>query len=501
MRQSSASFVLFFLTSLPFAAVACGDSNDSAGANNGPGNVSTIAGAEAPDESNGVFVSGNAKSIGQGTRTAPFNSIAAGISAGKASKKSVYACATTYAEQVTLVDGVSVYGNYDCTSWTAIDQHAKLTATASPAVQANTIVSLTTFYGFDVVAPAGTLEQPSSIGLLAIRASSLSIGNSIIQASRGADGVDGVEGVALTLKDGDGKPARAEGDCTGGGSIPVCISNTGIVQPGGVGECIGREGFVPEKGGAGGNSGFFNGACTIGSGGIPNCQWYQICAGAMCAVTPGESFGRGGALPTPGESGKSGTSCTALTLSENGYARCDGTAGTDGALGKGGAGGDGVMPAVPPTAQHEKYFGTAGASGGSGGCPGLAGTAGTGGGASIAAILIDSEATFDHTNLISGAGGKGGKGTFGSAFTKGGKGGAGTGKAEAQDGSAGGASGVSGSGGGGPSLGIATRGLSPRLIESTVTAGQGGRGVDEMQADGKTIPASSSGRSEESYRF
>ena len=499
MRFSSARLIPLSLLSVSFA-VACGGSDTQSATNGGAGNVSTIAGAEAPDESNGIFVSADAKSVGQGTRSAPFNSLAACISAGKEAKKPVYACATTYTEQVELVAGVSMYGNYDCTTWTAIDQRATIATSASPAVKANAITSPTTFYGFEVAAPAGTREQPTAIALLAVDSDALSIANSILKAGRGANGVDGVEGTALTLKEGDGKPARPEGECQGSGGVSACLYQTGVVQPGGSGECIGADGFASEKGGAGGNSGFFKASCMLVNL-KEQCIWAEVNPGMMCEVTPGESFGRGGALPSPGANGSPGTSCTTPQLSEEGYQPCDGTAGSNGSPGHGGAGGDGVYPSVDPQAQYTKYFGTGGASGGSGGCPGLAGTAGTGGGASIAALLIASAATFDHVDLISNDGGNGGKGTFGSPATKGGKGGAGKGKAEAQDGSAGGEAGISGSGAGGPSFGVASHGTAPKMIESKVTAGQGGHGVDELQANGKIIPASSSGKSEASYSF
>src|SRR5215831_1446486 len=74
------------------------------------------------DEAHGVFVSptGNDTS-GEGTRLAPFKTIAKGIAQGTSKGKNVYVCAAaTYDERLALdsnAGGTKLYGGFDCGTW------------------------------------------------------------------------------------------------------------------------------------------------------------------------------------------------------------------------------------------------------------------------------------------------------------------------------------------------------------------------------------------------
>ncbi|HEX7666654.1 MAG TPA: hypothetical protein VF407_19135, partial [Polyangiaceae bacterium] len=126
-------------------------------------------------EALGIFVAPPAADAGadagegvaDGTRARPFHKIQDAITAAQAQKKRVYACAATYAEQVTLADGVSMFGDLDCANWTPVSAHAKLAPTASPVMTATTITTATRVEAFDLSAPDGTADAPSSIALVA----------------------------------------------------------------------------------------------------------------------------------------------------------------------------------------------------------------------------------------------------------------------------------------------------------------------------------------------
>ena len=475
-----------------FAAIACGGGESDAPAAGGP----TVEGVVAPDETIGVFVSPNAGRDGTGTRAAPYRSIADAINSahGQGKGKTVYACAGTFAEAIVLTEGISLFGNYDCDSWTAVDRRAQIVAPTSPAVRANRITTATTFSGFDVLAPEGSAGAPSSIALIAVGSDGLRVVNASLTSKNAANGIDGTESFALTRQDGNGAPSIPEGPCP---KEVLCFATHGQIVLGGTATCHGPQGhlpdFDPQKGGAGGSSGIYKALCLVV--GEPNkCSWTPRDS-ASDAATKGEQV-----EPQKDLDGKGGVSAAAGTFSADGYTPGDGTPGENGKPGYGGSGGDGAAPIATVSSPTEQRMGTAGGSGGAGGCPGLAGTHGTGGGASVGALLLSSAVTFERVNVTSGNGGNGGKGTLGSAPTEGGMGGFGAGTAAGQPGGRGGASGVSGSGSGGPSIGIASRDGTPKLVETIAVAGKGGEGVLEMIGEGgKTLPASPSGIAEGSY--
>lgn len=476
-------------------------------------------------EALGIFVTPPAANAGvdagegvaDGTRARPYTKLQDAIDAAKAQKKRVYACSGDYAEQLTLADGVSMFGGLDCASWAPVATHVSVKAPASPAVTANAITTPTRVEAFDFIAPDGTAAAPSSVALVAMGSSALTLAHSTLHAGRGASGADGV--AAIQLANGGANGANGIAQYVANADLPLCAS-----QPQTVNTCVGAPGFSGGTGGAGGWGGHW--VVNAGGAGFASVTQYQpprlqqcaigrpcVCGaslgGAVTATATtaqGGYFEGNGAAPGPrrgadgiaGTAGGNGVAGVASISLDGGlhFAPGDGAPGTNGSPGQGGGGGMGNQ-ASPSSVNGQELIGNAGASGGAGGCPGLAGTAGKGGGASIALLVSDSPLTLDTCILQTSDGGNGGKGTPGSAPTAGGSPGIdyanGSGTAGGTGG-AGGASGWSGSGAGGWSVGIVSHGAPPTMNASTTTTlGKAGLGVDAIAANGKTVPATGAG--------
>lgn len=432
-------------------------------------------------EQYGVFVSPTGRPGAEGTRADPFARIAEAIATGKTKSRHVFVCSGVYRENVVLARGISVFGGYDCSAWTK-GESTQIQSPTSPAMTAADIDIPTRVEGFRIQSPDGTTEAPSSIALLVKNGKRLTIANGTIDAGMGARGVNGVEGIQLRLlPNGTG----AVGEARSG--VPIDTSSLAVNQggAGGVGTCHGAEGFDSESGGRGGNGGSYL------------CDSVTFRLTLVVAPTAGEIRSE-----AKGQPGLNGPSSNGGTLTPDGFQPGNGGSGTNGTPGKGGSGGAGVV--IPNQVCNYSPLSAAGSGGGAGGCPGLAGTPGTGGGASIAALVSNSEGvTFDGVELHASAGGNAGLGTFGSAFTPGGifSGGSSYGR----PGGDGGASGVSGSGAGGPSYGIAYRDGAPKLVNNSFAkAREGGSGAPllfKMQYGPKEIAPSAGGDSKDLVSF
>ncbi len=517
-----------------FSAGDAGDNNDSgAPATGGGGGDASVEGSTPPpgcdvtklptddvcvvNDAEGVFVSSSlGTATGDGTQAHPLASFDAALTLAKSSQKRVYACAETYAEQIHLQEGTSVFGYFNCTAgWVIGTTHALVKAPASPAAVASNIALPTRVEAVDIVAPDFTSQAQSSIALIASGSPGLTITRATIHAGTGGNGATGVDGIQLTDSGSakNGSNTRADG----AGLNPGFEWLAGVYSAppaAGTNACVGASGYDPGSGGSGGNGGVFESelwgmplawdwvvdgqAATAGSPATPTTQTAQ--GGAL--------GGYGGAAGAAGANGANGTPGASLgALSASGYVGSDGTAGTSGAVGQGGGGSGGnaltYLDYSPSSYQHDLGWGEAGPSGGAGGCPGLAGSGGQGGGASIAIIAIQSAFTFDTVVIESSTAGAGGSAGNGSQPTAGGTGGSPvlhtTG---AGPGGAGGLSGVSGNGGGGPSIGIAYQGTQPQMLAATLTPGAGGSGVAARTGtDGQTIPSSPAGLSVATYSF
>jgi hypothetical protein len=457
----------------------------------GPGGGPGKPGGSPTD---GVFVSANSgDDTHNGTMTSPLKTLSAAMSLAKKLGKVVIACNETYTENLTVVDGVSLYGSYDCSNlsaWTASTKNAVLNAPQSPAVRADKIVAGATMGNIDIVAPSATLPEMSSVGVLVTASPGFELSQLKITVGDAQSGASQTEPTQLT----DGANILAAG-ATGGAN--AC------------------GGYPGETGGNGG-------------------KYTEVCMDATAVKLPPHtksttSTGPKADFYTAGAV-TNGTSSAGGTFSPSqGYVPGDGTAGTNGSGGHGTAGvngtdydkisdiDDGIIPNSGGKhnwscmcAAHN--FGascataagtttttslTAGAGGVAGGCPGLSGKAGTGGGSSIGIIAFDAPITLTNVSIKTGKGGDGGKGTAGSAPTAGGM----------PPTTAGSAPGISGSGTGGHSIGVAYKNTSgaggtsagPIFSKSptkgTVTVGTAGAGVAAFSsADAlRTVPATPGG--------
>ncbi|HEY1955693.1 MAG TPA: hypothetical protein VGH28_08770 [Polyangiaceae bacterium] len=469
------------------------------------------------NDAEGIFVSRSmGKAGGNGSQESPLASLDAAITMAKQAGRRVYACAETYPEQVHFADGVSMFGYFVCGSAWTIDtsKHAKVAAPASPAASAANITTLTRVEAIDVYAPDLTTGSQSSIALLATSSPALTFKGATIHAGTGGKGADGTNGVQLTDSGSakNGKNARGFDVCNG--AIGHCLGPVPESLAGGTNACVGEAGHDPGQGGAGGWDGRF---LSQFSSTYLVYEWavngqdstYGFPSVGTSATTQGGSWGISPVNGAAGANGTDGASGGSFgTLSASGYGTADGTAGSDAAPGQGGGGaaGQGMQNSMANANSYENVgaHGESGASGGAGGCPGLAGTSGKGGGASIAVVAIASAFTLDTVTIETSAGGAGGAAGNGSANTKGGTGGAAVQyTVHAANGGDGGIAGVSGNGGGGPSIGIAYQGTAPTQLASKITVGSGGSGVAASTdtGSGKTIPASASGVSVNSYAF
>ena len=446
-------------------------------------------------EAFGVFVSTAGRANASGTRAAPLSSIDAAIARAKdENKKKVFVCEGSYAEAITLADGVSIEGRLDCTDPAAwkLDEtkHVSLDAPSSPAVRATNIPSATRIDGLHVNSPAATTPSGSSIALLAVDASGLTFSNGSLTAGDGMKGDDGIEGEQLVAMP-TGWP-REQGEryapCFWEGVRCTEANDWQRYRrlPGQVGCMAGGREVSVSRGGLGGASGLYWRNSSLD-------RWTLRDAASVGAAGIGT-----GADGTNGTNGGSGS------FSEAGFTPENGTAGTSGDVGRGGAGGDG---GGIPTAMYETDFwwGNLGGGGAAGGCQGLAGTAGHGGGASVGVLAIRSALQVTASSITTGAGGAGGSGTLGSDATAGSV----TGEAQnvdyaGKDGARGGFAGYSGGGAGGPSIAIAHTG---EVVTTTirVTVGAGGAGGAEQQRNvlgtARVLPAAAAGEALENKTF
>ncbi|MEO8877818.1 MAG: hypothetical protein ABI461_19650, partial [Polyangiaceae bacterium] len=459
------------------------------------------------NETLGVFVappSATDASAPDGTRGRPYTKLQQAIDTAKAQQKRVYACIGDYAEQITLADGVSIFGDLDCNrNWDVVTAHASLKAPASPAVHADQIKTATRIDSLDLVAPDATVPGGSSIALIANASPALTIANAAIHAGAGMKGADGVEGTQLSnagSAPGSDNSNSLLAPCVGivTGS---CISAHAVAPAGGTNLCMGGPAIVSGPGGAGG-IGIGDAVVTSTATFIEFGNQYYMIPGILASNgnpqpgnaltaaggTKGNVLAATGSAGATGAVGANGASASQIgTISSAGFTPVDGSVGTNGQPGQGGGGGAGYDYVTKSTTNYSVgdaiYFSN-GAGGGAGGCPGLAGASGKGGGASIAIIANDSPLTLDTCTVQSSAGGDGGKGTLGSAASGGAPGGADRDACPTANlcllaykphnggaGGAGGQPGWSGSGAGGSSIGIAFHGAQVVLKSTTPAVG------------------------------
>ena len=466
------------------------------------------------NDSEGVFASTSLGAVnGDGTREHPLASLESAIALAAQKNARVYACAETYAESLTLANGVDVFGYFDCQNgWlVSSSMHAKVQSPTSPAATASNVTTATRIEAVDLVAPDFADQSQSSIALFANNAPALTIKNATIHAGSGGKGADGASGVQLSNS---GSENGQDGEGSRVCSTVICLVNT--VRVGGTNACVGATGYAGGPGGNGGSGGVYTStfhcvgqtcsfqwiASTNWSTGLPATATLQTAAGGTESI--------GGASGANGANGADGVAGGPIgNLDVQGYAPEDGANGADGDPGQGGGGASGFgldqsNDFFAGSYQNDTGYGDYGASGGAGGCPGLAGSPGKGGGASIAIVAIQSAFTLDTVSVEASAGGAGGVSGDSSAPTSGGLGGAlSKNTFKGGSGGAGGFAGVSGNGGGGPSIGLAYQGGAPIELATTITPGAGGSGVAARtdSGNGHAVSASPSGVSQTTYAF
>lgn len=416
----------------------------------------------------------------QGTRTAPFRTIAQAIAAFRPGiHTSILVAQGTYAEQVVLTNGVQVFGGYapDFARRDIILFPTFIEASEPTGVQPRgtvnaeglvntTILSGFTIRGYDVISrPTPGAQAKNSFAIYVNNAPGLVIQNNHLVGGRGGDGTPAVPGGAGSNGAGgaDGLNAR---EC----NTPDCINETQAGgQPGSNNSCPlvtrGNPGagsdlnLDPQQYGGGGLNGAGGSNATYAHSDPSQTAFCKY----DCTV-PGNGLA-GGAAQNGGDGLPQGPGLGCVVargaIINGDWSTTSGTQGNDGQAGRGGGGGGAggcVRNANPSTCTVGRLVGDLGGTGGgggAGGCGGGRGQFGAGGGASFAIFIVGTPPQIDGNVFdfgFGGFGGNGGAGGYGGLGGQGGRGGLNTSAAwcAGQGGPGGrGGNGGAGSGGGG----------------------------------------------------
>jgi hypothetical protein len=398
----------------------------------------------------GVFVSSGIVN-GSGTRAAPYNTIAQGITAAAATSHRVFVCAGVYNEPLVVgsaLDGVAVYGGFDCTAWGYATTNRVQVAPTAPgyALELDSLTLGTALFEdmeFDAVdaEDAGA----SSIAVFANQ-SAVTFRRVVMKAGNGAMGAVGAVEANYPLDAG-----AAEKGNSADGSIGALPQQN----------CQCGDG-TQTTGGGGGTNGVGD-----GSRGRPLLDGGTGFGGASGTDMCTSGSGTNGAGGTDGPSGLGASSIG--TTAATGWAPALGALGGTAIDGQGGGGGGGNGQG-------------GGAGGGCGGCGGGGGAGGGGGGSSLALLSLESTIALDSCQLVAGSAGTGGIGGAGQGGQNGGY--SGTPVTPGCPGGTGGTGGGGGGGGGGAGGISAAIGYTPPApveVDASVTtqfgeAGAGGAG-------------------------
>lgn len=476
-----------------------GGTGGQTGASGTSSTASTGAGGSVPtacipsesdasvDASCGVFVSSSLGDdvAGDGSKGAPFASLAVAIEHAMSADKPVYACAEKLTGAVAITAPVAIYGGLDCADgWAYVGSATKTTLTAAVdevPLRLTAEASGTSLYDLTVQAADAVEAGGSSIAMIADGVTGMLLVRCDVVAGLGAAGLPGA---AFP----DSAPAAPNGKAGGDACSADLVVGGGSTQN----ACGASLGSI---GGAGGAADQFSAAAGV--------------AGQPVLVDNG-GLGQGAASPcgagTAGLDGATGAAGPGATgpgkLTATGYIGVAGGNGSLGELAQGGGGGGGSNGNLGP--HHCSTAGlTGGASGGGGGAGGCGGSGGLGGmpgGSSIAIVSLGASLIFEHVTLRSADAGSGGAGGPGQQGGSGGLGGAGGLVPEVSpaltvspgcnggQGGKGGAGGQGGGGTGGHSLAIAFTGTAPNAEGATMTIGKAGVGGDGADVAGAGTP-------------
>lgn len=444
------------------------------------------------DASRAIFVATTGSDTAAGTRAAPFKTIGKALSlAGSVSGLDhIYVATGQYAEQVNLVNGVSIFGGYDATdNWKRNGGAPTTIFYDGPgeriAVRGAGITSATVLGMLEIRTAHTTAASQSNYALHCKNCSALVIQNSKLIAGNAGHGVAGANGLSGAAAFGSGSNGAIGGNGQGDGATP------GLGGAGGASGC-GRTGGTGGRGGAQGNNGGLGGGFGVvgtrgGNGGDGDGSvWFPI----------GEDGddGHHGAAAANGNNGAGGAGGQVVNDFWKGSAGKDGT---HGAHGNGGGGGGGGGGQGVPLDSSLNGSGNGGGGGGGGGCGGRLGNGGTAGGSSFGLFLVDSTGiTLIDNSITAGDGGNGGRGGSGGSGSSGGSGMRGGNAATDEvgaggrggNGSKGGNGGAGGGGAGGNSYGVYRQNTTLTLpagnIISHGNAGTGGTSPGDAGSNG-----------------
>ncbi|WP_437763156.1 hypothetical protein WME77_34655 [Sorangium sp. So ce764] len=453
----------------------------------------------------GVFVRAQGDDRHPGTRQQPVRTLeraivlaASGRRDGDEPTRRVYACGETFEETVALPSGVDLWGGRRCADgdwsfgWSFGGPDQLTTIAPGPegipvrvfAAEGRT----STIYGVRVVAGEGSASDGrSSIGMILSQGAKVRLVASEVHAAGGKDGEPGEDAPIITAEEG----------VYGNHGAPACSAERPVAA---VTAC---DDSMESIGGRGGDGGLHSG--EDGQHGEPYSidDPSQSGRGGLGAGSRSCTDGQGGAHGKDGEHGADAAGAGVLDTS--GWVGVRGADGDRGGIGWGGGGGGGsksrfAMIECHPTGPQR---GAAGGSGGGGGCGGRGGKGGGPGGASLGIVALEgAEITLLASLVVAGDGGDGGgggRGQVGGMGHDGGLGGLYTPWDDwrACNGGKGGNGGRGGDGGGGlggPSVGVATVGVTKVSFEAGAIvrnghAGFGGSGSDPSRRDPGTAGA------------
>ncbi len=443
----------------------------------------------------GAFVSSSRGGEGaDGSESRPFKTIKEAMVLAQQRGERVIVCAEQFDENVELLEGVSLYGYFDCTTspWSKTTKHAVvISPNADPSLAVTKLEKPVRVEGFDFIGPDQTQRiagvTAASTAVLVRDSKDVAFVEVTIRGGKGTNGANGAPPTKANTFSGNpnGTASVKQKVCP---QFANCNTNVFIGGAGGIATCaVGQS----RPGGRGGEGATmtptnqevlppppFGPADARGHG---FAATLELAKGGVYSGTEGAA----GANGVPGQSGTNGV----WSFSRDGFLPGDGSPGQPGVPGQGGGGGGGAGACWRSTAgQCAAPGGTSvvwtstGAGGGAGGCGGLPGTPGRGGGASIGLFVVDSMVKIERSKIEGGDGGAAGAGSLGGAGLPGGAGGEGgpypnvvaewyawAGRGGA--GGAGGPGGVSGHGAPGPSIGLVWTGTRPEIAADVVLAG------------------------------
>jgi len=272
------------------------------------------------DDSCGKFVSAAGNDANDGTKDAPFKSLAKAI--GVAKGEPVYVCTNGVSEALALTEDATLYGGLDCDQgwkYVGLDTKTPWTASADDVPLIVASGARAKLEDIAITAADATVLGGSSVAMLAQVGAQLTLARCDVSAGDGADGAvgDTPAGAVMSGVDGNpGKAACADMDQLGGASAVLSCDGTPVNSG------IGGAGTMSD----GGNGSDGKPSDATGKGGIGQID------GNAC--TPGGD----GAVGTAGDAGQ-GAPMSVGTLGPEGYAGVAGADGKPGLPGQGGGGG------------------------------------------------------------------------------------------------------------------------------------------------------------------